>query len=135
MENTKSILPEAENHRKTLVNSSAYIDFAKFINKSHERRFNDALMKLIIIEIELKSFDFNENMILPRYFNKSVEYQGETYLRSAFIKDLLSKKAIIQTKDLIKKGSKTDFKNRDDLRNWICEETGINNGSLSALFE
>ena len=117
------------------ISSSAYIDLAKFINKSHERRFNDALMRLIIIEIQLKSFYFNENMILPRYFNKSVEYQGETYLRSAFIKDLLSKKAIIQTKDLIKKGSKIDFKNTEHLRNWISEETGINSGSLAALFE
>ena len=47
------------------VSSSAYNDLAKFINKSHERRFNDALMKLVIVEIKLKSFDFNENIILP----------------------------------------------------------------------
>jgi hypothetical protein len=40
---------KAENHRKTPVTSSAYIDLAKFINKSHERRFNDALMKLVIV--------------------------------------------------------------------------------------
>jgi hypothetical protein len=120
---------------KHAVSSSAYSDLAKFINKSHERRFNDALMRVVIIEIKLKSFDFNENMILPRYFRKSVEYQGETYLESAFIKDLLNKKAIIQTKELIKKGSQMDFKNTDHLRNWISQETGINNGSLAALFE
>ena len=136
--NTKDKIPN-EAHSEPLqqcnVSRNAYNDLAKFINKSHERRFNDALMKLVIIEIQLKSFYFNENMILPRYFNKSVEYQGETYLRSAFIKDLLSKKAIIQTKDLIKKGSKMDFKNTEHLRNWISEETGINSGSLAALFK
>ena len=117
------------------VSRSSYNDLAKFINKSHERRFNDALMRLVIVEIKLKSFDFNENMILPRYFNKSVEYEGEIYLRSAFIKDLLSKKAIIQTKELRKKGSQIDFKNTEHLRRWISEETGINSGSLASLFE
>ena len=121
--------------KKCDVSSSAYNDLAKFINKSHERRFNDALMRLIIVEIKLKSFDFNENIILPRYFNKSVEYDGEIYLRSAFIKDLLSKKAIIQTKELIKKGSQIDFKTTEHLRHWISEETGINSGSLASLFE
>ena len=121
--------------KKFDVSSSAYNDLAKFINKSHERRFNDALMRLVIVEIKLKSFDFNENIILPRYFNKSVEYDGEIYLRSAFIKDLLSKKAIIQTKELIKKGSQIDFKTTEHLRHWISEETGINSGSLASLFE
>ena len=121
--------------KKFDVSSSAYNDLAKFINKSHERRFNDALMRLIIVEIKLKSFDFNENIILPRYFNKSVEYDGEIYLRSAFIKDLLSKKAIIQTKELIKKGSQIDFKTTEHLRHWISVETGINSGSLASLFE
>ena len=136
--NTKNKSSEkalSEPLQKTGVSSSAYNDLAKFINKSHERRFNDALMKLVIVEIKLKSFDFNENIILPRYFNKSVEYEGEIYLRSAFIKDLLSKKAIIQTKELIKKGSQIDFKNTEHLRHWISEETGINSGSLASLFE
>ena len=117
------------------VRNSSYNDLAKFINRSHERKFNDSLMRLVIVEIQLKSFDFNENMILPRYFNKSVEYEGEIYLKSAFIKDLLSKKAIAQTKELIKKGSQIDFKSTEHLRNWISEETGINRGSLASLFE
>ena len=121
--------------QKCDASSSAYKDLAKFINKSHERIFNDSLMRLVIVEIKLKSFDFNENMILPRYFNKSVEYEGEIYLRSAFIKDLLSKKAIIQTKELIKKGSQIDFKTTEHLRHWISVETGINSGSLASLFE
>ena len=132
---TKNLNLKAENHRKTLVNSSAYIDFAKFINKSHERRFNDTLMKLIIIEIQLKSFDFNEEMILPRYFNKSTTYNGEVYERSGIIKEMLNKKALEQAKKLVKKGSEINFKNQDHLRNWICEETGINSGSLASLFE
>lgn len=137
MENKEksSNMAHSEPLQQCSVSSSAYNDLAKFINKSHERRFNDALMKLVIVEIKLKSFDFNENMILPRDFNKSVEYEGEIYLRSAFIKDLLSKKAIIQTKELIKKGSQIDFKNTEHLRHWISEETGINSGSLASLFE
>ena len=118
-----------------MKNKSDYHDLAKFINRSHERRFNDSLMRLVIVEIQLKSFDFNENIILPRYFNKSVEYEGEIYLKSAFIKDLLSKKAIAQTKELIKKGSQIDFKSTEHLRNLISEETGINRGSLASLFE
>ena len=120
---------------KANVGSSAYVDLAKFINRSYERRFNDALMKLIIIEIQLKSGDFNEEMILPRYFNKSTVYQGEVYKKCAIISELLSKKSILQAKELVKKGSLLDFKNTEQLRNWISDETGINSGSLSALFE
>jgi hypothetical protein len=92
-------------------------------------------MKLIIIEIQLKSFDFNEEMILPRYFNKSTTYNGEVYERSGIIKEMLNKKALEQAKKLVKKGSEINFKNQDHLRNWICEETGINSGSLASLFE
>lgn len=120
---------------QTCDSSSAYIDFAKFINKSHERVFNDTVMRIIITEIKLKSGDFNEFMIVPRYFNKSTFYQGEEYKRSAKINELLNKKAVQQAKELIKKGSKMDFKSTENLRNWISEETGINSGSLASLFE
>lgn len=120
---------------QTSVSSSAYIDFAKFINKSHERVFNDTIMRIIITEIQLKSSDFNEFMIIPRYFNKSTFYQGEEYKYSAKINELLNKKAVQQAKYLVKKGSKINFKNTEHLRNWISEETGINSGSLASLFE
>ncbi|MCB0447187.1 MAG: hypothetical protein KDD03_06685 [Gelidibacter sp.] len=127
-----------ENQKQCIINdvgSSAYADLAKFINKAHERRFNDSLMRLIIKEIQLKSCDFNETMILPRYFEKDTIYEGVVYKRAAKINELLSKKAVNQAKQLIKKGSKMDFKNLEHLRNWIHLETGINNGSLAALFE
>ena len=120
---------------KTDVSSSAYIDFAKFINKSHERVFNDTVMRIIITEIQLKSNDFNEFMIVPRYFNKSTFYQGEEYKYSAKINELLNKKAVQQARELVKKGSSIDFNSVEHLRNWISEETGINSGSLAALFE
>lgn len=120
---------------KNAVSSSAYIDFAKFINKSHERVFNDTVMRIIITEIKLKSGDFNEFMIIPRYFNKSTFYQGEEYKYSAKINELLNKKAVQQAKELVKKGSSINFDSIEHLRNWICEETNINQGSLASLFE
>lgn len=120
---------------KHAVSSSAYVDFAKFINKSHERVFNDTVMRIIITEIKLKSGDFNEFMIIPRYFNKSTFYQGEEYKYSAKINELLNKKAVQQAKELVKKGSLIDFDSIEHLRNWICDETNINQGSLAALFE
>ncbi len=113
---------------------SQYNDLAIFINKANERRFNDALMMVIIIEIQLKSLNFNEDMILPRYFNKSVKYLGEIYERSAFIKDLVNKKIIGQIKKLIETGSSMDFKNTAAIKNWISKETGINNCSMSSLY-
>lgn len=114
---------------------SNYSDFAAFINKSHERVFNDSIMRLIIIEIKLKSCDFNEQMILPRYFSGDTTYKGEVYKKTASIEDLLSKKAVQQAKELVKNGSSINFKNTNEIRNWICDEAQINNGSLAALFE
>lgn len=121
--------------KKCDVSSSAYNDLAKFINKSHERVFNDTVMRIIITEIKLKSGDFNEFMIIPRYFNKSTFYQGVEYKFSAKINELLNKKAVMQAKKLVEIGSKIDFKSTEQLRNWISDETGINSGSLASLFE
>ena len=118
-----------------ILKHSNYKDFAKFINKSHERIFNETVIRIIITEIQLKSGEFNEEMIVPRYFNKSTFYHGEEYKYSAKIKDLLNKKAIIQAKELVKIGSSIDFKSLAHLRIWICQETGINSGSLASLFE
>lgn len=131
----KDQLNENKQLLQTAVSSSAYIDFAKFINKSHERVFNDTVMRIIITEIKLKSGDFNEFMIIPRYFNKSTFYQGEEYKYSAKINELLNKKAVQQAKELVRKGSSIDFDSVEHLRNWICDETNINQGSLASLFE
>ena len=112
-----------------------YHDLSSFINKSHERRFNDSVMRMIVVEIKLKSFDFNEDAILPRYFNKSTEYNGELYEKSVKIKDYMPKKAIVQAKELIKKGSNITFENVQGIQNWIVSETAINNGSVNSLWE
>jgi hypothetical protein len=112
-----------------------YQDLSYFINKSHERRFNDSVMRMIIVEIKLKSGELNEEAVLPRYFNKGVEYDGEVYEKSAVIKDFMPKKAIEQAKSLIKKGSLICFENKESIMNWIVEETNINRGSVASLWE
>jgi hypothetical protein len=47
-----------------------YEELKRFINKAEERRFNDALMRMTIVEIKLRSGDINEHTIMPRYYNK-----------------------------------------------------------------
>ena len=111
-----------------------YNELSSFINRSHERRFNDSIMRLIITEIKLQSGEFNEEMILPRYFNKPTKYNGEVYSKSAAIKELMPKKAIEQAKNLVAKGSSMNLE-ITQIANWIVEETEINKGSVAALWE
>lgn len=114
--------------------SDMYNELSSFINKSHERRFNDSIMRAVITEIKLKSGDFNEEMILPRYFNKATKYNGEVYAKSAAIKELMPKKAIEQAKALVAKGSSINLE-ITQIANWIVEETKINKGSVASLWE
>ena len=110
-----------------------YEALAKFINRPKERPFNDALMRVVSVEIKLKSCDLNEEMILPRYYNKGILYNGERYEQSAMIKDLLPKKALEQLKELICQGAKMEFENGSVLRNWVADTTGINDCSLISI--
>lgn len=68
-----------------------YDNLAKFINRANERVFNDSLMRVVVVEIKLKSGQINEEMILPRCYNKAIVYDGETYNKCAQIKDLIPK--------------------------------------------
>lgn len=86
-----------------------------------------------VTEIKLKSGDINEEMILSRYYDKGVWYQGEYYDRSGIIKDVLSKKALSELKHLIMNGSKIDFENVAQIKFWIEQQTGIESCSLSVV--
>lgn len=90
-------------------------------------------MRVLITEIKLKSGEINEEMILPRYYNKGIAYNGEFYKKSAMIKDLLPQKALIEIKTLTVAGSALDFETDAEIKNWIVAKTGINDCSLSAL--
>lgn len=110
-----------------------YNNLKIFINKAQERIFNDYLMNLAVLEIQLKSKTLNETMILPRYYNKSIIYNGVVYERSAMIKDLVPKKALEELKKLILSGSAIVFKNKVEIKNWIVSQTGITDCSLSTV--
>src|SRR5574344_812252 len=117
---------------KKLINmdKSIYNDLKKFINKSDEKIFNDRLMVLTCIEISLKSKSINGELILPTYRNRGVWYGGEYYPFSAQIKTLMPKKAFEQLNLLIEAGSKIDFENKTQIKNWIASQTGISEGSI-----
>lgn len=110
-----------------------YNNFSKFINKAQERIFNDCLINVVVLEIQLKSKEINKEMILPRYYNKSIVYNGQVYDRSAMIKDLVPKKALEELKALIIVGSETDFENKTQIKNWIASQTDISDCSLSVI--
>lgn len=106
-------------------------NLSRFINSAKERRFNDALMNVIILEILLKNRSINEELILPRYYNIDLIYNGQLYERSAMIKDLVPKKALAEIKVLIEKGSELNFENKQQIKNWIASNTQINDCSLA----
>ena len=110
-----------------------YKNLAVFINKSEERIFNDSLMNVAATEISLKSGAINNQMILPRYYNRSCEYEGEVYERCGIIQEVLPNKALKELNVLVAAGSSLDFESKSALRVWIQKETGINDGSLSAI--
>ena len=110
-----------------------YTDLAKFINNAKERIFNDTLMKLVGIEIKLKSGNLNEEIILPRYYDKGIWYNGEYLERCGMIKNILPRKALEQLKELVRMGAKIDFETNSAMRNWIADTTGINDCSLISI--
>ena len=128
-------LNEAETPQSNIgaVSGSIYGELGKFINKSDERIFNDRLMILTCIEISIKSKGIDGELILPRYRNYGVWYKGEYYPFAAQIKTLMPKKAFEQLNLLIEAGSKIDFKNRTQIKNWIASQTGISDSSLSVV--
>ena len=119
-----------------LINNSINIvsmkNISKFINKAQEQRFNDALMNVVITEIRLKSGILNEEMILPCN-NKGIYYNGEFYEQSAMIKDLVPQKALLELKALVETGSKLNFENKQQIKNWIVNETEIKDCSLAVF--
>lgn len=112
---------------------NVYGELEKFINKSDERIFNDRLMILTCVEISLKSNAIDGELILPRYRNYGVWYEGEYYPFAAQIKTLMPKKAFQELNLLINEGSKIDFKNKAQIKNWIASQTGISDSSLSMV--
>jgi hypothetical protein len=118
---------------KPLIPNEKYARFATFINNSRERCFNDRLMLLLVLEIKLKSFELNEELILPRYQNKSFEYKGEKYESSAMIKDVLPQKALSELKELVCEGGERDFETLAECKEWIHHTTGIARGSISIV--
>lgn len=132
---TTELSTEAANPRfcKGAVSGSIYGELEKFINKSDERIFNDRLMILTCIEISIKSKGIDGELILPRYRNYGVWYDGEYYPFAAQIKTLMPKKAFEQLNILIEAGSRIDFKNKTQIKNWIASQTGISDSSLSVV--
>lgn len=88
-------------------------------------------MAVIITEIMLSSGCVNENMILPRYYNKGIMYNGEYYDHSGSISEILPKKALVELHQLVSSGSKCNFKTKYEIKQWISENTNINDCSLS----
>jgi len=108
-----------------------YEEIKRFINKAEERRFNDALMRMTIVEIKLRSGDINEHTIMPRYYNKGCRYDGMFYEQSGTIKQIMPQKALSQLKAVIKEGSKIPFFDKSEIKNWLVDKIGISHCSLS----
>ena len=114
---------------------SDYSDLAKFINKADERRFNDTLISVLVLEIKLKTGEINPQMILPRYHSEHIIYNGEYHAFHGKIGDVMPKKALRQIQQLAQKGASLDFAKHTDILEWLHNETGITRCSLNAACE
>jgi hypothetical protein len=101
----------------------------KFINNGKDQRFTDALVKLMLIEIRLKSGSINEDMILPADSGNCV-YDGVIYRKSDIIKIRLSKQTLSELQNIVLIGSEMAFENVAQVKNWLIS-LGINSGAFS----
>ena len=99
-------------------------NIAAFFERERERPFNDALSHYIAVEIKIKG-QLNENIILPRYYNKSVIVDGITYKKSATPASLLPKKALEEVKELVILGGKQNLKNYTEIKMWLVKQMEI----------
>ena len=99
-------------------------NIASFFERARERPFNDALSHYIAVEIKIKG-QLNENIILPRYYNKSVIVDGITYKKSATPASLLPKKALEEVKELVILGGKQNLKNYTEIKMWLVKKMEI----------
>lgn len=99
-----------------------------------ERVTNDTIIRMVIINIKNKRNEFDTDIIVPRYKEVSVTYQGETYKKHSFLKDYLKNpKVTNEIKTLIDLGCKQNFENYAQIQHWIEETTGISSCHLAVF--
>lgn len=106
-------------------------NLSKFVNKAEDQIFTDYLMRILVLEIKLKSGEINKEVILPISANKSIVYAGEVYEKSTMIKDFLPKKALKELNELLDMSIEVTFNDKAEIKNWIRKETDITDCALT----
>lgn len=93
-----------------------------FTRKKLERHFNDALMRVIAVEILLGG-ELSAELVLPTYFRYKNEYTTDDMHRAAEIQQVLTKRDLLFFQDLVIRGSQIIFPSLASLKQWIKDET------------
>ena len=113
------------------INYCPYANFADFINSNFDDIFNNQLIAMTILEIRYKSEEINENIVFLCANRPRVVY-GENGVKERYYKHYSTPKqelppaALAELNLLICEGSKRDFANAHECKNWLFCQTGIN---------
>jgi hypothetical protein len=110
------------------------MSLTSFLNKSDERCFNDALLRLIAAEIRLQSGKLDEDMILPTYFRRRFYYNGEYMPYAAPVKMILSKATMNEARQIVAEGSSFHLETYSEIRSWLQKRLPeLKSGCLTAI--
>jgi hypothetical protein len=102
-----------------------YKSLTAYIKQKNNRIFKDNLLRLMLVEIKLKSGQIDEYMLLPTTYKSGV-YCGRCWYEGYnHIINILSEKILQQVKQLVSKGSQMNFYNYLEIQKWITEKTGL----------
>lgn len=108
-----------------------YNNLKNYFTKGRDQFFCDNLSKVLVVEIKLKSGNINENLLLQCDEVTNHIYGGERYKSVKSIKKGVSAKALTELQTLVAEGSKLNFENDAQIKNWVILQTGILSGTFS----
>jgi len=109
-----------------------YNNFKNFFNKGKDQKFCDNIAKFLLVEIKLKSGEINEDILLQCDKITNLVYNGEHFTNANTIKNGIPKSALAELKKLVAEGSKLNFENDAQIKNWVILQTGILSGAFSS---
>lgn len=100
-----------------------YAQLSKCITTSRAST-SDTIMRVLIVETELKSGTFNENLLMYCKGKEAI-YNSEVYEDCTTLKECMPEKAIEQAHTLIQEGGKQDLKTRASVIVWVIAQLGL----------
>lgn len=107
-----------------------YKNLKRFFEQHFDNYFKDDFMRVIIVEIKIKSGELNVNQLL-RSSNSGTFHEGEFYENASIISETVPTKSLEEAISLVIAGSDISFETNSDIRKWIKKQTGLKDGDLA----